>query len=91
MPKIKQTEKTKRRRQICDFARDHNLVINPGCGFDYYINAYYESGGRCPCDATRVECPCPESIDEVKKNGACKCRLFWRDLDTYKASHLKEG
>jgi hypothetical protein len=77
------------RRKILDFARDNNLIIHPGRGFDYYVDGYNEFG-HCPCDKNRLECPCPESVEEVNLNGWCKCRLFWRDYDTYKNSHVKE-
>lgn len=83
-------EKNKKRREILDFARDNNLVIHPGVGYDYYANNFFEAG-HCPCDDKRPNCPCPESIKEVKEDGWCKCRLFWRDLDTYKESHVKGG
>jgi ferredoxin-thioredoxin reductase catalytic subunit len=78
------------RRQVLDFARDNKLIIHPGRGFDYYVDNYFECGQHCPCDPKRLSCPCPESIHEVEKNGWCKCRLFWRDYDTYKESHVKE-
>ncbi len=77
-------------RRIVDFADEHKLVINPAAGYTYYVKNYHESG-RCPCDSKRLECPCPEAISDVEKNGCCKCRLFWRDLKTFKESHLKEG
>ena len=77
-----------KRRQILDFARDNNLVIHPGRGFDYYVDNFY-AAGHCPCDKDRPDCPCPESINEVKENGRCKCCLFWRDHDTFKESHIK--
>ncbi len=78
-----------KRRQILDFARDNNLVIHPGGGFEYYVKIFYESG-HCPCDKTRPDCPCPEAVNEVREKGHCKCCLFWRDLDTYKESHTPE-
>ncbi len=81
--------KNKKRREICDFARDNGLVIHPGRGFDYYIEGYFKFG-QCPCDNSRPACPCAEAIEECKKDGWCKCRLFWRDLDTYKKSHIAE-
>jgi len=39
----------------------------------------------CPCRAltgetvqdTQIVCPCAFHWDEVKKDGHCKCRLFW--------------
>ena len=85
----KQKPNNHKRRQILDFARDNNMVIHPGGGYEYYIKTVFEVG-HCPCARERLECPCPESIEEVKKDGWCKCRLFWRDLDTYKNSYVKE-
>ena len=78
-----------KRRQVLDFARDNNLVIHPGGGYEYYLNAFAKLG-HCPCAKERLECPCPESIEEVKRDGHCKCHLFWRDLDTYKESYIPE-
>ena len=87
--KMRQKPNNHKRRQILDFARDNNLVIHPGGGFEYYIKLFYKSG-HCPCDKDRPDCPCPESVEEAKGKGHCKCCLFWRDLDTYKESHVKE-
>lgn len=88
---VKKSKANAMRRQILDFARDNKLIIHPGRGFDYYVDIYFESGQHCPCDPKRLSCPCSESIQEVENNGWCKCRLFWRDYDTYKESHVKEG
>lgn len=74
------------RRAICDFARDNGFVIHPK-GYDYYIKNMFNG---CPCDKTRLSCPCPEAVIEVPRDGHCLCRLFWRDLDTFKESHLPE-
>ena len=75
------------RREICDWARDNNLIIHPGGGFEYYVESFFMFK-HCPCDKTRAHCPCPESIEECKENGFCKCRLFWRDYDIYKEKNL---
>jgi hypothetical protein len=75
--------KNKKRREILDFARDNKLVIHPGRGYDYYIDSYFMFN-RCPCDATRLDCPCNEAVAECKETGWCKCRLYWRDYDTFK-------
>jgi len=80
----------KKRREVLDFARDNNLVIHPGVGYDYYIDGFYMFG-HCPCDKSRLTCPCPEAIEECKSIGHCKCRLLWRDLDTYKEMYVKGG
>ena len=91
---MEKTEKNKalnrRRWAVLDFARDHGLVIHPGKGFEYYIDGFTKCG-HCPCDDTRKACPCPESVEECKNDGCCTCRLYWRDLDTYKKSHVPEG
>ncbi len=71
------------RRRILDWARDHGMIIHPASGYSYYVDGY-QHFGCCPCDKNRPGCPCPESITEVKEQGHCKCRLFWRDLDTFK-------
>ena len=77
------------RRAILDFARDHDMVIHPGGGFEYYVTNFAEAG-HCPCDRTRPVCPCPEAVEEVEEDGWCKCKMYWRDLDTYKKSHVPE-
>ena len=89
MKKTDQKTKNRKRRQLLIFARDNSLVIHPGCGFEYYITNFFEVG-RCPCDDTRPDCPCPESVVEIKEFGWCKCRLYWRDLDVYMKSHIPE-
>ncbi len=89
MSKVSAKKGNKRRREILDFARDNGLVIHPGKGFDYYIEGVFKFG-HCPCDKERPDCPCPEAIEECKIDGRCKCRLFWRDLDTFKESHVPE-
>lgn len=77
----------KKRREILDWARDNHLIIHPGRGFDYYIDSFFMFN-CCPCDDTRKNCPCPESIEECRETGYCKCRLYWRDYDIYKAKNL---
>ena len=72
-----------KRREILDFARDHNLLIHPGAGYDYYIEGFFKFG-FCPCDKNRPNCPCPESVTECKEKGHCKCRLYWRSYDDFK-------
>lgn len=76
-----------KRREICDFAREYNFVIHPGRGYDYYIEGFYKFNS-CPCDESRENCPCLESVKEVTEEGYCKCRLFWRSLDDFKTKML---
>ena len=87
----KEKESAKKKRQeLCDFARDHGFVIHPGRGYNYYIESFLMFD-CCPCDPNRKSCPCNEAINEVTKIGHCICRLFWRDLDTYKSIMIKGG
>ena len=85
--KTSQRVKDRKRRELLDFARDNNLVIHPGRGYDYYIDSYFMFNA-CPCDTSRLSCPCPESVKECKEMGHCKCKLFWRDHDTFKDLHI---
>ena len=78
------------RAKILDWARDHNLVIHPATGYEYYVDGF-ATFHACPCDQHRKECPCPESIEECAKMGHCLCHLFWRDIDTFKKAKLPVG
>lgn len=79
----------KKRREILDYARDNNLVIHPSKGYEYYVESYFKYE-CCSCDPSRLNCPCPEAVNDVKETGCCKCRLYWRDFDTFKESHVAE-
>ena len=79
-PKLNSVTANRKRREILDWARDHNVGISPGVGYDYYIESF-DMFGYYPCDPKRKCCPCPESIKEVKEKGHCLCKLFWRDHD----------
>lgn len=67
---------------IIEHAKKNNLFINPGSGYSYALDAIRKFY-HCPCDKNRPDCPCPESIEEVKTAGHCKCHLFWRDYQTF--------
>jgi len=82
-------EYQKKRRELCDFAQAHNLVIHPGKGYDYYIESFFMFN-CCPCDKTRLACPCEQVIEEVAREGRCKCRLFWRSYNDFKETMIKE-
>jgi ferredoxin-thioredoxin reductase catalytic subunit len=78
-----------RRRRILDFAQDNGYVINPARGYEYYVESFVKFKA-CPCDANRLDCPCPEAVDEVKTQGWCKCRLFWESYEIFKDSRVPE-
>ena len=63
-------------KRIIDYLSRYSYVhLNPNRDNNYFIlNASKKEG--CPCDSSRKECPCIESINEIKTNGYCKCQLF---------------
>ena len=87
--KTSQRVKDRKRRDLLDFARDNNLVIHPGKGYDYYVDSYFMFDA-CPCDTSRKQCPCPESVRECEEQGHCLCKLFWKDHETFKKVFVGE-
>ncbi len=76
-----------RRFSVIDWAEEHNLVINPSKGMETAIESFAKFG-YCPCDPSksRTNCPCQESLSDIKEVGHCICRLFWKDLNTFRAT-----
>ena len=70
------------RIEILEWAKKHKFLINPSKGYEIYVKNSIDLG-RCPCDARRIYCPCPESLTEVPEKGYCLCRLFWRNYDVF--------
>lgn len=73
---------------IVQFAKEHELLINPAYGYGYALDKL-QKFYHCPCDAARESCPCDKSLEEVKTKGHCKCHLFWRDYDVFLAENFK--
>jgi len=59
------------------FAQRNNLELFnvKGSLFDR-VRTIANNGGVCPCFSDRPHCPCPQCIQECKKNGECGCRVF---------------
>ena len=74
-----------KRHEIIDWAVTHNAIINPSKGMEMYVENFFKFG-HCPCDSNRTMCPCTEALDDIERKGCCLCRLFWRDLETFKAT-----
>lgn len=73
--------------KLLNFAMSHGFVINP-IGHKYYTDGFRKFG-CCPCDETRLLCPCEQAVDEITNLGKCKCQLFWRDYKAYLDTYLK--
>jgi ferredoxin-thioredoxin reductase catalytic subunit len=72
---------------IVEHAKKHGFIINPGTGYGYAMDAI-QKFHSCPCDRSRLSCPCEQSVDEVAKQGWCKCHLFWRDYQIFQDTNL---
>lgn len=62
--------------KIIDHAYINRLCIHPTTHLPTKVADIVKNKGVCICDASRPHCPCPESIDECRERGWCKCRLF---------------
>ncbi len=67
--------------RILQYAIEHGFVITPN-GYTYFVDSWCQLH-CCPCAPSRKSCPCPEAEEEVKTQGHCTCRLFWRDYKAY--------
>lgn len=55
--------------------KDHHLAFHPVVDVFRKIATMEAQERRCVCDVSRT-CPCEEGLDEIRKNGKCKCSLF---------------
>lgn len=87
MSEPKRLTKQEQAVAIVQHAAKHNLLINPGSGYGYALDQIRKFN-HCPCDASREHCPCEQSLEEVQRQGHCKCHLYWRDLQTWTDEQL---
>jgi len=71
-------------RAILIFAQQNAFIIHPGIGYSYFVNNLLLLG-NCACAPERKSCPCPESKEEVVRDGRCRCGLYWKDLGCFLA------
>jgi len=61
---------------LIEHARKHGMFIHPfiWTNIDEWVKTV-NALGHCPCSPNRPQCPCPQSIEEVKngKRNACTC------------------
>src|SRR4030042_119147 len=76
-------KRQQKRFEIIDYALEHNFVIDPSKGMETFIDNII-TFGRCPCDSSRLDCPCPQAPEEVARNGRCRCTLFWADYRAFR-------
>lgn len=75
----------RKRFEIIDYAIEHSWVIEPSKGMEIFVGNIIRFG-TCPCDPTRPDCPCPQAEAEVANNGHCRCSLYWKDYQTFRAT-----
>lgn len=90
MSKLSSREMNVKRVEILDFATENNFVINPSKGMEQYVQNIFEFG-HCPCDSNRPNCPCDLAAEEIEKQGYCRCRLYYRDLPTFRGTFPLPG
>lgn len=61
--------------KVIKFARDNKCLITP-VGMSYSLEGF-AMFQACPCDTKRLTCPCEQSLEEIKRDGHCLCRLFF--------------
>lgn len=81
--RFKMDKPQEKRYQVIDLAIERGWFINPSKGMELYIENVMRIG-RCPCDPTRPDCPCRESIEEVTTKGHCKCGLYWQSYRDFR-------
>jgi ferredoxin-thioredoxin reductase catalytic subunit len=77
------TKAQQKRFEIIDRAISRGWFINPSKGMELYIDNILKFG-YCPCDKTRPDCPCAESVAEVAEKGHCRCGLYWRSYQVFR-------
>ena len=90
--------------EVCNWMYRYKLAIHPSTNLISKIKDIIKNNGVCVCDDTRM-CPCQESLEEVRTQGSCKCRLFcdfhhgdlylvkfeYRDYKAVSGELIKEG
>jgi ferredoxin-thioredoxin reductase catalytic subunit len=77
------TKAQQKRFEVIDLAIRRGWFINPSKGMEIFVQNIIKFG-RCPCDESRPDCPCPESQAEVREKGRCRCGLYWRNYKVFR-------
>ena len=81
------------KEKLVAFAREHGFYIHPEVTEDW--EKWLAKANRlrhCPCTDRRPVCPCPESLEDVKRpRGCCVCTLFCGEHYIEKYGHLFGG
>jgi len=62
-------------KEFTRFCNDNKAIVNPYFSLHSHADRVINKNG-CPCVPERKQCPCPESIEELKAEGICKCKVF---------------
>ena len=61
--------------ELGEFARRHGLVLANSESLKSHTEKYVELG-HCPCVASRIHCPCEESLTDIENMGRCECAIL---------------
>ena len=69
---------------IIKYAERNKLHIHPGRDPLEWADLVLKEGG-CPCVRGRPSCPCAFVMEDIRKEGCCRCGLFVNDayIDEY--------
>jgi len=65
------------RKDLLSWKGKHHLLLHPKRGIDHWATLVLKCNGGCPCVPSRKHCPCPESLEDIKEEGVCRCGFFY--------------
>lgn len=68
-------QSTERRVQRFIETNDSGMIYNPEV-----LKVVEQNGGNCPCRSSRVPCPCSNALEDIQKQGQCRCGLIRRGV-----------
>lgn len=74
---MSKAKELKMAKDIIGFCIDNSLFINPNFSVRQWANKVLEKGGQCPCVPSRKGCPCAECLNDIQREGKCRCNFFF--------------
>ena len=78
MLKLEEEKIEEQYQKMLRFVRKYNLKTHPLKTLREWAEIVVEKG-HCPCDPSRPVCPCPQALEEIRKNGKCFCGKFFTE------------